>query len=101
MNWIIKLFEDPYKAEMRKIIKNEFNSKNNPVLDNVKLGCWVANKRKDDFLSVHGVYYHIGSKRKYQLLDFSSTVDGLCYIQDIETLEVGRCIKQQLKPIIR
>lgn len=101
MNWFLRLFENPHKIEMRKRIEDEFNSKHDQMINSVVLGFLVDNKINYDFLVLHGVYYHIKSKRKYQLLDFSRSVDGLCYIQDIETLEVSRCIKEQLKPIAR
>ena len=43
-------------------------------------------------LSIGQIYRHIGDNEKYQLLDLSATINGLCYVQNIKTLEIGRCL---------
>ena len=52
---------------------------------------FFKNKEKNKLLTGR-VYRHIGDNEEYQLLDFSPTIDGLCYIQNTRTLEVGRCL---------
>ncbi len=47
-------------------------------------------------LSIGQIYRHIDGNEKYQILDFSATANGLCYVQNIETLEIGRCLASSL-----
>lgn len=56
---------------------------------------------KKEKLIIGDVYFHIGSRSRVQLLDFSNSVEGVCYIRSPEINGVGMCLKQQLKPIAR
>ena len=58
-------------------------------------------KEKEMGLKVYDYVFHIGDKEKYQILDFSSTIDGLCYIRNMRSGAVGRCLVGSLKKIIR
>ena len=58
-------------------------------------------KEKEMGLKVYDYVFHIGDKEKYQILDFSSTIDGICYIKNLNSGVVGRCLVGSLKKIIR
>ena len=53
-------------------------------------------KKEKNKLLTGMVYRHIGDNERYQLLDFSPTIDGLCYVQNTRTLEVGMCLTNSL-----
>ena len=58
-------------------------------------------KEKEMRLKVYDCVFHIKDKEKYQILDFSNTIDGLCYVKNLNSGVVGRCLVGSLKKIIR
>ena len=67
------------------------------MFENSKDNCSENNSE----LKVYDYVFHIGDKEKYQILDFSSTINGVCYIKNMESGAVGTCLIGSLKKIIR
>ena len=47
------------------------------------------------------IIFHIGDRKKYELIDFSKLTDDLCYVRDLHTGEIRRCLAGSLKKVRR
>ena len=96
MNWLDKVLGRVDATAVEKISQQRvaiFES----MFENSKDIC-SENKSE---LKVYDYVFHIGDKEKYQILDFSSTIDGVCYIKNMESGAVGTCLIGSLKRIAR
>ena len=92
MNWLDKVLGRTDATAAKKI-----SGRRVAVFENSKDNC-SENKSE---LKVYDYVFHIGDKEKYQILDFSNTMDGVCYIKNMESGAVGTCLIGSLKRIAR